>query len=83
MLIVQGYFERNVFHPDTDISIPDGKKAVVTAIDEDVNVAEKKKQQLAALDEFFSELTADPQELTETFDNVIAQRLQLREVHFQ
>ncbi|MDR3311835.1 MAG: hypothetical protein LBS64_01710 [Spirochaetaceae bacterium] len=82
MLIVQGYFEKNVFHPDTDVNIPDGKKSVVTVIDEETGSDEKKSLQIAALDEFFSGLAADSQELTEEFDNVITQRLQLREVHF-
>jgi predicted DNA-binding antitoxin AbrB/MazE fold protein len=82
MLIIQGYFEKNVFHPDTDVSIPDGKKAVVTVIDEEAGSNEKKSRQITALDEFFSGVAADPKELTEEFDSVIAQRLQLREVHF-
>jgi hypothetical protein len=82
MLIVQGYFEKNVFHSDTDVSIPDGKKAVVTVIDEEAGSNEKKSRQIAALDEFFSGLAADSKELTEEFDSVIAQRFQLREVHF-
>jgi hypothetical protein len=82
MLIAQGYFERNVFHPDTDVSIPDGKKAIVTVIDEKVGSDEKKNLQITALDEFFAGLAADPKELTEEFDSVITQRLRLREVHF-
>jgi hypothetical protein len=82
MLIVQGYFEKNVFHADADVSIPDGKKALVTVIDEEASPDKKKNLQIAALDEFFSGLAADSQELTEEFDSVIAQRLQLREVHF-
>jgi hypothetical protein len=79
MLILEGYFENNTFHPDTDIPIPNGKKVVVTVIgEEDTNV---KKGQTAVLDAFFSGLTSDPQKLTGRFDDVISRRLQLRDIY--
>jgi hypothetical protein len=79
MLILEGYFENNTFHPDMDISVPNGKKAVVTVIgEEDTNV---KKEQTAVLDAFFSGLASDPQKLTENFDDVISRRLQFRDIH--
>jgi hypothetical protein len=78
MLIIEGYFENNTFHPDMDICIPNGKKAVVTVIDEEgINV---KKGQTAVLDAFFSGLAEDPQKLTERFDDVITRRLQFRDI---
>jgi hypothetical protein len=83
MLIIQGYFENNIFHSDTDVAVPDGKKAVVTVIDEDGASAGASKRQQEALDEFFSGLAADPQELSGEFDSTLARRLQLREVHFK
>jgi hypothetical protein len=60
MLVMQGYFENNIFHPDTEVKIPQKKRAVVTFVDEkEENSAEKIRLQLEAIKEFSAGMQAD------------------------
>jgi hypothetical protein len=81
MLVMQGYFENNTFHPDTkEIKIPQKKRAVVTFIDEkEENSAEKIRLQLEAIKEFSAGIQADPQKLTSKYDEAISEGLHFKE----
>jgi hypothetical protein len=80
MLVMQGYFEKNTFHPDTEIPIPQKKKVFVAFSDEPAETeAERIRQQLAAVKEFSTGIRNDPQKLTSIYDETIAEGLHFGE----
>jgi hypothetical protein len=80
MLVIQGYFEKSTFHPDTEIPIPQKKKALVAFSDEPAETeTERIRQQLAAVKEFSTGIRNDPQKLTPQYDETIAEGLRFGE----
>ena len=49
-VVAQGYFESGRFIADTPIQIPEGKKVIVTVLDEEVNKENRQKNYIAYWD---------------------------------
>ncbi|MDR1031109.1 MAG: hypothetical protein LBL76_09595 [Treponema sp.] len=47
LLVVEGYFEGGRFIADTPVQIPEGKKTIVTVLDEEVNKDKERENYVA------------------------------------
>ncbi|MDR1353618.1 MAG: hypothetical protein LBK05_10090 [Treponema sp.] len=47
LLVVEGYFEAGRFIADTPVQIPEGKKTIVTVLDEEVNKDKERENYVA------------------------------------
>ncbi|MDR1804225.1 MAG: DUF104 domain-containing protein [Treponema sp.] len=56
LLTVEGYFENGRFIPNTSIHIPEGKKTIVTILDEEVNKEKEQKMYKKLWDEIIDEI---------------------------
>ena len=64
LLTVQGYFEAGQFIADTPIQIPEGRKTIVTVLDEKV----EKDRKLAAHKKLWREIIEDLQNCDEVLE---------------
>ena len=56
LLAFQGYFEAGHFVTDTPIQIPEGRKAIVTVLDEMADKGSEEARQTKLWDEIFEEI---------------------------
>jgi hypothetical protein len=56
LLTVEGYFEAGRFITDTPVHIPEGKKTIVTVLDEEVNKDKERKAYKKLWDEIIDEI---------------------------
>jgi predicted DNA-binding antitoxin AbrB/MazE fold protein len=56
LLAIEGYFEEGRFIADTPVSIPEGKKTIVTVLDEAVNKNKEQKAYKKLWDEIIDEI---------------------------
>ena len=56
LLSIEGYFEAGRFIADTPVSIPEGKKTIVTVLDEVVNKDSEQKAYQRLWDEIIDEI---------------------------
>jgi hypothetical protein len=56
MLALQGYFQSGRFISDTPVQIPEGKRTIVTVLDEDVDEDKERRARQMLWDEILDEL---------------------------
>ena len=56
LLTVQGYFKAGQFVADTPVQIPEGRKAIVTVLDEMADKNSEEARQTKLWDEIFEEI---------------------------
>jgi len=56
LLVVEGYFEDGRFIPNNPIRIPEGKKTIVTVLDEAINAEKERKAYKKLWDEIIDEI---------------------------
>jgi hypothetical protein len=56
LLVVEGYFEAGRFITDTPVHIPEGKKTIVTVLDEAVNKDQERKAYQKLWDEIINDI---------------------------
>ena len=56
LLAVEGYFKDGRFIPNTPVHIPEGKKTIVTVLDEAVNEEKERKAYKKLWDEIIDEI---------------------------
>jgi len=56
LLTFQGFFKEGYFVSNTPIEIPEGRKTIVTVLDEMANESDEEARQLKLWDEIFEEI---------------------------
>ena len=56
LLTIQGYFEAGHFIADTPVQIPEGRKTIVTVLDEMADTNSEEARQTKLWDEIFEEI---------------------------
>jgi len=56
LLTFQGFFKEGYFITDTPIKIPEGRKTIVTVLDEAANESDEEARQSKLWDEIFEEI---------------------------
>jgi PII-like signaling protein len=82
MVAVKGYFKDKTFHSDSDVSIPDGQPVIVTILDFPERTISEAQRQKQIFMETFAAIQADPEELGEEFDKVLAEGIKFRVIDF-
>jgi hypothetical protein len=87
-MTVTGCIKNNEFVSDDGSSIPDGRRVVVTVLDEEStarddspDLSETGRQRRAWAD-FFEAMENDPEKLPPEFDEIISTGIKFREVDF-
>ena len=63
LLTFQGYFKEGHFVPDTPVQIPEGKKTIVTVLDEAADEKAEEMRQSKLWDKIFEEIKNCDEEL--------------------
>jgi hypothetical protein len=82
MEAVKGYFKDKTFISDSDVSIPDGRPVIVTILDFPERAVSEAQRQKQIIKETYAAIQADPEELGEEFDTVLAEGIKFRDIDF-
>jgi hypothetical protein len=82
VVAVKGYFKDKTFIGDSDVSIPDGQPVIVTILDFPASAVSEAQRQKNIFMETYAAIQADPEELGEEFDTVLAEGIKLRDIDF-
>ena len=63
LLTFQGYFKEGHFVPDTPVQIPEGKKTIVTVLDETANQNAEEMRRIKLWEKIFEEIKNCDEEL--------------------
>jgi hypothetical protein len=82
MEAVKGYFKDKIFISDSNVAIPDGQPVIVTILDFPESVVSEAQRQKQIFRETYAAIQADPEELSEEFDKVLAEGIAFRDIDF-
>lgn len=77
MLSIRGYSNGEYIIPLTDMKIPKNKKVIITVLDDEENYDSEKNVKIKAFQNICSKLKDLDEELTDEFDEILSQRVNI------